>query len=101
MKLTQHQLIIEYIKEHGSILPAKDHGFAYKQGFLGSELSKRCRELRKKGILYSIRDGKFERFYLDKEILETKYKVKEIVKNKSDWWEEAVYQRPKEVARLF
>jgi hypothetical protein len=31
---------------------------------LGSELSKRCRELRKKGILKSERRGKFEVFWL-------------------------------------
>lgn len=62
--MTQKQLIIEYIKEHGSIVPAKEHGFPFKGGFLGSESSKRCRELRKDGILRSERDGKFERFYL-------------------------------------
>lgn len=62
--MTQHQLITEYIKEHGSILPAKCYGLVYKDQMLGSETSKRCRELRAKGVLRSEQDGKFERFYL-------------------------------------
>ncbi len=62
--MTQHEAIIEFCKEFGSILPAKQHGFEYKGTFLGSELSKRARELRKKGVLRSEKDGKFERFYL-------------------------------------
>ena len=63
-KMTQHNLIKEYILEHGSILPAKLTGHIYKETMFGSEISKRCRELRKKGILTSVKDGKFERFYL-------------------------------------
>lgn len=62
--MTQKDLILEYIKEKGSIVPAKEHGFPYKNGFLGAESSRRCRELRAKGVLRSEQDGKFERFYL-------------------------------------
>ena len=62
--MTQHQLVKEYILEHGSILPAKVGGHPYKGGFFGSETSKRCRELRKQGILTSVKEGKFERFFL-------------------------------------
>lgn len=62
--MTQKELIVEYIKERGSILPAKVGGVIYKGEMLGSESSKRCRELRKIGMLESEPDGKFERFYL-------------------------------------
>ena len=72
--MTQKQLIIEYILEHGSILPAKMYGKIYKDIMLGSETSKRCREMRQNGYLvnetfYKLRseaDGKFERFFIDK-----------------------------------
>jgi hypothetical protein len=63
--MTQQQIAIEYIKEFGSMLPAKIPGFFYKGHVCGSEMSKRCRELRKKGILRSEKDGKFERYYLN------------------------------------
>jgi hypothetical protein len=62
--MTQPQLIIEYIKQYGSILPAKVAGLVYNDHMLGSETSKRCRELRAKGVLRSEQEGKFERFYL-------------------------------------
>lgn len=70
--MTQHQLIIQYIKEHGSILPAKMAGVIYKGQMFGSETSKRCRELRSHEIssiqkypeIISHGDGKFERFLL-------------------------------------
>ena len=62
--MTQQQLILGYINKYGSILPAKCAGFIFDGEMMGSETSKRCRELRKKGILRSEKDGKFERFYL-------------------------------------
>jgi hypothetical protein len=62
--MTQKELIIEYIKENGSILPAKMSGEVYKGTMFGSETSKRCRELRKLGKIESKQDGKFERFYI-------------------------------------
>lgn len=62
--MTQPQLIIEYILEHGSIVPAKVGGSPYKDGFFGSETSKRCRELRKQGRLTSVKEGRFEKFFL-------------------------------------
>ena len=61
--MTQKQIILEYLALHGSILPAKISGEVFKGVMFGSETSKRCREMRKEGILYSDRDGKFERFY--------------------------------------
>jgi len=64
MAQTQTQLIIDYIKEFGSIIPAKMSGVIYKEQMLGSESTKRCRELRAKGILVSEREGKFEKFRL-------------------------------------
>jgi hypothetical protein len=65
--MTQKELILEFIKEHGSIIPAKEHGITYKDGFLGSETSKRCREMRQVGLLESEpwkENTKFEIFYL-------------------------------------
>ena len=60
MYQTQKQLILEYLEEHGSILPAKIGGTVYKGVMFGSETSKRCRELRKSGHLLSHKNGKFE-----------------------------------------
>lgn len=62
--MTQKELILEYTKEYGSILPAKLYGSIYKEGMFGSETSKRCREMRKAGNLRSVPEGRFERFYL-------------------------------------
>lgn len=65
-RLNQKDAILEYIKEYGSFLPAKMSGRVYKDVMFGSEVSKRCRELRKKGEVYSKPDPqnpKFERFY--------------------------------------
>ena len=62
--MTQKELVIEYIKEFGSILPAKMQGERYKNTIFGSETSKRCRELRQEGELKSKRAGKFEVFFL-------------------------------------
>ena len=66
-KLSQKQLIVEYIKELGSIVPAKVANSSYKGHWFGEELSKRCRELRLTGMLVSEPDkddNKYERFYL-------------------------------------
>lgn len=62
--MKQKDLIISYIREHGSILPAKLYGELYLGTMFGSELSKRARELRAKGILRSEPDGKFERYFM-------------------------------------
>lgn len=62
--MTQKDLIKTYIEEFGSILPAKMYGKVYKGEMFGSETSKRCREMRKSGLLRSEEEGKFERFYL-------------------------------------
>ena len=71
--MTQHELIIEYVKEFGFIKPAIMGGVIYKGIMLGSETTKRCRELRDsnnpsntyhKKILNDYRDGKFTCFTL-------------------------------------
>lgn len=62
--MTQAELIIEYIKEFGQITPAKMSGTIYKDEMFGSEVSKRCRELRARGTLESQQIGKFEVFKL-------------------------------------
>ncbi len=69
--MTQHKLIIRYIDEYGSILPAKMAGAVYKGKMFGSETSARCRELRQYTLpsvqkypkLDSVSEGRFERFY--------------------------------------
>jgi hypothetical protein len=61
--MTQKELIIEYIKEFGSILPAKLSGKIYKRHIFGSEISRRCRELRADGKLDSKGEKRFERFF--------------------------------------
>jgi len=60
--MTQKELILEWIKEHGSILPAKMAGTVYLGQMFGSETSKRCRELRAQNVLKSHQEGKFEVF---------------------------------------
>lgn len=45
--MTQHELIIEYINEHGYIIPAQLGGKSYLGYTFGSETSKRCREIEK------------------------------------------------------
>lgn len=71
--MTQHALIIEYIKLKGSIVPAclNDHDRQLRGDWIGSEAGKRCRELRKKGVLVGLKEGRFERFYLKEEAPQT------------------------------
>lgn len=64
MKLTQSQLVLEYINEFGEITPAKMSGRLYKGVMFGSEASKRARDLRKAGKVVSHKEGKFEVFTL-------------------------------------
>lgn len=67
--MSQKQLIMELVREHGSILPAKMAGVIYKGIMFGSETSKRCRELRAIGSLKSHGEGKFEVFTLTEEVV--------------------------------
>lgn len=62
--MTQYELIKQYICEYGSIVPAKVGGSEYKGGFFGSETSKRCRELRADKVLTSVKEGKFQKYFL-------------------------------------
>ena len=72
--MTQSQLLIEYILEYGSAIPAKLTGTPYKDGFFGSEISRRVRDLRKAGRLTSVKEGKFEKFFLvDQDVKEEKF----------------------------
>lgn len=66
--MTQKQLVLTYVSEFGSIIPAKISGFVYKGMMFGSETSKRCRELRAAGLLQSRAIGKFEEYYLQERI---------------------------------
>lgn len=65
--MTQKELLLAYIREFGSAIPAKMAGLSYRGGFFGSETSKRARELRKQGMLRSEPCGKFEKFFLTAE----------------------------------
>ena len=60
----QHKLVIAYVEEFGSILPAKMGGEIYHGVMFGSETTKRCRDLVKYGILDRKKDGRFKRFFL-------------------------------------
>lgn len=62
--MTQNELLINYILEYGSATPAKLTGTPYKDGFFGSEISRRARDLRKAGRLVSVKEGKFEKYFL-------------------------------------
>lgn len=70
--MTQKELVLEYVREHGEILPAKISGLVYKGYMFGSETSKRCRELRSAGKLVSHGEGKFTVFCIDPVELATK-----------------------------
>ena len=84
--MTQHELLIEYIREHGSITPAtlKDSQRAYKGGYIGSEAIRRAQELEphtkpnllKYPRLYKHRNGKFTTFTLTPKI--TAYTIGEV-----------------------
>jgi hypothetical protein len=63
-KLTDKQQIMEYVREFGSITPAKMSGSIYKGKMFPSEVSRRCRELRTAGMLRSVDEGRYERFVL-------------------------------------
>lgn len=78
--MTQKELIIEYLKQNGEILPAKMAGFRFMGQMFGSETSKRCREMRKAGLLDSRPEGKFEVFTLKVEPVQLSftYKIPEI-----------------------
>lgn len=65
--MTQHQLVIEYVKFNGSILPAKMSGKVWNDYMFGSQIDRRCRELREGGHLRSKKEGRFTRFYLAEE----------------------------------
>lgn len=62
--MTQRDLVMSYVREYGEILPARMSGKIYRGHMMGSETSKRCRELRQAGKLVSHGDGKFEVFTL-------------------------------------
>lgn len=60
---TQKEAILEYIDFKGEFIPAQMIGKMWKDTMFGSEIGKRCREMRQVGILNSIRDGKFEKYF--------------------------------------
>ena len=62
-KPTQKELVLAYVAEYGHILPAKMGGVVWSGHMFGSETTKRCRELRAEGKLWSEPQGKFEVFF--------------------------------------
>jgi predicted transcriptional regulator len=63
MKLTQRDLVYQYILENGSFIPARERNAAYKGKLLGSQADRRARELRKQGLVRSEQVGRFERYF--------------------------------------
>ncbi len=104
--MTQNTLIKNWILENGSILPAKIAGVVFQGVMFGSESSKRCREMRARGIVHSAKDARFERFslaepivYLGKPSLEELLPGKVIqVKNLS--LNQACWEETKQVIKL-
>jgi hypothetical protein len=62
--MTNTKRIVFFILEHGSLTPAKELGSFYKGEKWSSNLKEICRAMRKKKILTSEKDGKFERYTL-------------------------------------
>lgn len=63
--MTQKELVLEYVKEVGSIVPARMSGKIYLEEMFGHSVDKRCRELRMEGKLTSRpwpKNTKFEEF---------------------------------------
>ncbi len=61
--LSQQALIMDYLKRHKTIVPAKMSGSIYRGVMFGSEISRRCRELFKAKKLNKIREGRFMVFF--------------------------------------
>jgi len=62
-KKTQKEAVMEYVEFNGSIVPAKMIGKTWNGLFFGTEITRRCRELRQSGYFKSAREGKFEKFF--------------------------------------
>ena len=65
--MTQTSLLINYLKTHKTIMPAKMAGSIFMKTMFGSETGRRARQLRAKGILNSFRDGRFQVYFLKKQ----------------------------------
>ncbi len=65
-KVTQYDLILQWVDEFDAITPAKMGGKVYGGIMFGSETPKRCRELFKKGILDREKWGKYKIFFRKK-----------------------------------
>ncbi len=77
--MKQSDLILSYLKEHDSITPARMTGKIFMGTMFGSEISRVCRTLRAEGKLQSERVGKFEKFYITKQIKYESEKVKQFL----------------------
>lgn len=62
--MIQSQLLLQIIKDKGSVVPSKMCGNIYNGIMCGSDFPRRARDLRKKGILRSEQEGRFERYFL-------------------------------------
>lgn len=62
--MTQAQLLLQIIKDKGSVIPSQMCGQVYNGVMCGSDFPRRARALRKQGILRSEKEGRFERFFL-------------------------------------
>lgn len=65
-KQTQKDLIIKYLEDHGEIRPSVMGGRVFDGIMFGSQISARCSELYKKGVLRLKRkDGRFHVYELN------------------------------------
>lgn len=67
--MTDYAQILKYVAKKGTITPAKLGGTVYLDKLFGSEVTKRCRELRAAGKLESpdsIQDSRFKTFRFTK-----------------------------------
>lgn len=62
MRKSQRELIIDFVREFGSITPAKMSGKIYNGIMFGHSVDARCRDLRRDGLLVSTIEGKFSVF---------------------------------------
>ena len=64
MRRSQRQLLLEIIKQNKEVIPAKLCGNFYLGQIFGSDITRRARELREKGILDSREEGQFTVFFI-------------------------------------
>ena len=72
MSITQTELALQIMRRRGRLIPAKLVGSTYGKHFIGSEFSRRCRQLRAEGMFFSPpeREDNFAVFLPTKKLLQ-------------------------------